>query len=107
VFQRTSTSVRALMQPFGIGFSLMHRVERALVAIRNEQEASAVLKALCSPRELRAIKKRWRAIQLLHAGTTQREAAKLVRTSIATVTRAARAVREHDHIVTLLIGRLR
>jgi Trp operon repressor len=63
-------------------------------AARNPRFLHAFLRDLLTPREYREFVKRWQIVKLLTRGTTQREIAKRLRVSIATVTRGSRVLLE-------------
>jgi TrpR family trp operon transcriptional repressor len=83
----------------------MSSLETAILAAETPSEIKAFLSALLTPEEVEEVGNRWAAMQLVSAGMTQRAVAKELGIAIATVSRAARAVRENGPIVRLLVKR--
>jgi TrpR family trp operon transcriptional repressor len=82
----------------------MKEIVDALVAVKSSRDASAFLRALWSPQEVLAIKHRLRAIQMLRSGVSHRQVRDRLGIGIATVTRAARVLREHPQIIDKVLG---
>lgn len=61
-----------------------------IASIRSPKEARQLLEDLLTPQELDQCSERWQLVQMLAAGTPQREIAKQLGVSIATVTRGSR-----------------
>lgn len=61
-----------------------------IASIATAKEARLLLEDLLTPQELDQLTERWQLVQLLAAGTPQREIAKKLGVSIATVTRGSR-----------------
>lgn len=62
--------------------------------VKNADELRLFLLDLMTEREIRDLAERWRIIEFLIEGKTQREVKSLVGTSISTVTRGAKALKE-------------
>ena len=63
---------------------------RALLAMGDVNEMSALLADLCTPAELEALADRWRVVPLLKAGRTYRDIHEATGVSITTIGRIAR-----------------
>jgi TrpR-related protein YerC/YecD len=67
----------------------------AFLSLRTADEMQRFLRDLCTPAEIREFEQRWEMCQLLHAGElSYREIAEKIGTSVTTVTRVARFLRE-------------
>lgn len=58
-------------------------------SVRNTDEAEMLLKDILTPQELEVIAERWKLIQALGSGMTQRDVAKKCGVSISKVTRGS------------------
>lgn len=58
-------------------------------SVRSTEEAEMLLKDILTPQELEVIAERWKLIQALGSGMTQREVAKKCGVSISKVTRGS------------------
>jgi TrpR family trp operon transcriptional repressor len=83
----------------------MVELEATLLSVRSVPELRALLRTVFTPTEIAKFRTRWKACQLAAAGATQRDISKKLRVGVATATRAAKALRENDHIVRLLLSR--
>jgi TrpR family transcriptional regulator, trp operon repressor len=81
------------------------RLETALARLRSSAEAGALLQVLLSPHEMATLHKRWAVFQMLLNGATQRSVRDEVGVSIATASRAARAVRPAKKLMQALVTR--
>ncbi len=67
----------------------------ALVALRSEDEARALLRDLCTPAEVRTLAERWQVARLLDEGQmTYREIHDLTGVSTTTIVRVARFLKD-------------
>lgn len=67
----------------------------ALLLLKNRNEAERFLKDLCTPQELNALKERWKVCTLLHrADLSYREINEKTGTSLATIVRVARCLKD-------------
>lgn len=64
-----------------------------LASIDSPQEAQTLLQDLLTPQEIDSLAERWQEVQLLAAGATQRDVAKILGISISKVTRGSRMLR--------------
>ncbi|MEJ2513958.1 MAG: YerC/YecD family TrpR-related protein [Gammaproteobacteria bacterium] len=63
---------------------------RALVQLRDPEEAVSFLRDLCTPAELEALADRWQVVRLLLDGLTYRDIQQRTGVSVTTVGRVAR-----------------
>lgn len=71
-----------------------------IMASMNATEINKFLSELLTESELSVLSKRWRILNMLSQGVTQREIAKELNVSLCKVTRGARILKEKDAIVT-------
>ena len=70
----------------------------ALLQLRNADEVARFLRDLCTPAEIEEFEQRWEICQLLHEKQlSYRDIAKKVKTSVTTVTRVARFLRDEPY----------
>ena len=70
----------------------------ALLQMKTAAEMESFLRDLCTPAEIREFEQRWEICQLLHAGElSYRDIAARVKTSVTTVTRVARFLRDEPY----------
>jgi TrpR-related protein YerC/YecD len=67
--------------------ALLHR---AVLALRDTEEAGRFLRDLCTPAELQALVDRWRVVGLLRQGLTYRQINEQTGISVTTIGRVAR-----------------
>ncbi len=79
----------------------MNSIERIsnIISNMNRAEVYNFLLELLTESELADLSKRWRILELLHQGVTQRDIAKELNVSLCKVTRGARIVKTKDAIV--------
>jgi TrpR family transcriptional regulator, trp operon repressor len=80
-------------------------LERALTVIRSRADAKQLLSVLLSPHEIESVNKRWLAFQMVIAGKPHRVISKKLHISIATVSRASRAVAASGSVVKRVVAR--
>lgn len=69
-----------------------------LVQLASREEASAFFKDLCTPQERAAMTERWQVCRLLARGDlSYREIHERIGTSLATITRVARFLKDEPH----------
>ncbi|MDR0942517.1 MAG: trp operon repressor [Holosporales bacterium] len=70
----------------------------AILMLKNADEAKRFFTDLCTPKELEALKERWKVCQLLNAGTlSYREISEKTGSSTTTVTRVARFLNDEPY----------
>jgi TrpR-related protein YerC/YecD len=62
---------------------------KAILSLKNVDEASRFFRDLLTPAEIEEFSKRWQVVKLLNEGLNYRNIAQQVKTSTATVTRVA------------------
>lgn len=70
-----------------------------LVSKMNEAEINKFLSEMLTESELSVLSKRWRILNMLYDGVTQREIAKELQVSLCKVTRGAKIMKGQDAIV--------
>ena len=71
---------------------------KALASLRNEKEIETFLQDLCTPGEIRAMKERWLVAQALYEGKlSYREIQTKIGSSLATITRVARFLKDEPY----------
>lgn len=78
---------------------------KALAVLQTDADRHQFLTALMSSSEIKNLRHRWHAMQLLLCGKTQREARDEAKVSIATVSRAARQIRIDGHFLRTVRSR--
>ena len=80
------------------GDALANDLFDALVSIKTRNEMARVMKDLCTPQEIKALSERWQVCQLLDAGDlSYRDISEKAGTSLATITRIARFLKDEPH----------
>ena len=67
--------------------------------IDTSEDVANFFKELLTESELETLSKRWRIINMLHEGVTQREIAKELQVSLCKVTRGAKILKDKDSIL--------
>lgn len=71
---------------------------KVLTKIKDEKEFEIFIRDLCTPNEIRAMQERWLVAQALHEGKlSYREIEEKVGSSLATITRVARFLKDEPH----------
>ena len=81
-------------------------LENVLASVQNKAEAKQMLASLFTPAEYDELARRWQIIKLLQEGWTHRDVSKLVKVSIATVSRGARELKYGNGILHKLYQRI-
>ena len=76
----------------------------ALAAINKGARMSRFLKELLTPDELRNVMLRWRLMQMLNAGHTQRAIARRLKISLCKITRGSRILKNRRSVTAGIIG---
>jgi len=70
----------------------------ALLLLKNRDEMTRFMKDLCTPQEILALAERWRVCRLLEEGNlSYREISAMTGSSLATITRVARFLKDEPH----------
>jgi len=76
----------------------MISLAKALCCLKDDKLAEAFLKDICTPQELKALKERWKIAQLLHHDNlSYREIQEKTGSSLTTIGRVARFLREENN----------
>ena len=78
----------------------IRELAKVIKNLKNEKEVYNLLLELFTEAELIDLSKRWRILQMLNDGITQREIAKELNVSLCKVTRGAKIVKNDKAIVT-------
>jgi len=71
---------------------------KAISQLRNEKEFNNFIRDLCTPNEIQALKERWEVVQALYEGKlSYREIEEQVGSSLATITRIARFLKDEPY----------
>ena len=66
--------------------------------LQNTEEVKRFLTDLCTPKEIKALKERWKVCKLLEQGDlSYRDINKITKASLTTIGRVARFLREEPH----------
>lgn len=80
------------------------RLAAAFASISDEQDIERFLGELLTPNELRTIVLRWRLLELLHGGETQRAIASHLRISLCKITKGSRILKSPDSVSRRFLG---
>lgn len=76
----------------------MSSLYKAIQSLKDESEIKRFMRDLCTPREIEEFESRWQIAQLLNEGQlSYREIAAKAKTSVTTVTRVARFLKDEPH----------
>lgn len=75
----------------------------ALVAVRGAGHMRRLLREMLTPDELRNVQLRWRLMQMLHEGQSQRAIARRLRISLCKITRGSRILKNTKSVAAGLI----
>jgi len=70
----------------------MEKLYKALVLLKNTEEAENFLTDLCTPSELEAMRDRWAVVSHIKAKIPYREIHEMTGVSVTTITRVARTI---------------
>lgn len=84
----------------------MPSLQEGILALQNEAEVEEFLSAILSTSEKEGVNNRWLAASMLNEGYTQRQVARSLKISVATVSRAAKLIRGKETFLSKLIGRV-
>jgi Trp operon repressor len=86
------------------GLKKPNSLQHSLAKLTSEEEVRRLWAIVLSPSERKHLDKRWRAFQMLLDGQTQRSVSEALSISVATVSRAARALRQDRNFLEKLTG---
>ena len=77
----------------------LKEISRLVKNIDTEAEITAFLRELLTESEIETLTKRWRILEMLKEGCTQREIAKELQVSLCKVTRGAKIIKDEKSIL--------
>lgn len=77
----------------------IQEISKLVKNLHTEAEIEAFFKELLTKSEIDTLSKRWRIINMLNEGVTQREIAKELQVSLCKVTRGAKILKDKDSIL--------
>ena len=80
----------------------MHNIKDLANTVKNlhsQVEAESFFKELLTESEIETLSKRWRILEMLRDGKTQREIAKELQVSLCKVTRGAKILKDKNSII--------
>ena len=77
----------------------LKQISKLVKSIDSEAEITAFLKELLTESEIETLTKRWRILEMLKEGCTQREIAKELQVSLCKVTRGAKIMKDKKSIL--------
>ena len=77
----------------------LHEISKLVKNLHTEVEIESLFKELLTNSEIETLSKRWRILDLLRKGKTQREIAKELQVSLCKVTRGARILKDENSIL--------
>lgn len=77
----------------------LKEISKLVKSISTEAEITAFLRELLTESEIETLTKRWRILEMLKAGCTQREIAKELQVSLCKVTRGAKIMKDKKSIL--------
>lgn len=83
--------------------TVFERVAEVLASIGSADEMSVFLKELLTPGEVRDITLRWRLLERLAEGMTQRKIAEELRISLCKITRGSRILKQKGAVTSRLL----
>ena len=77
----------------------IHEISKLVKNLHSEIEIENFFKELLTESEIDTLSKRWRILNMLNRGCTQREIAKDLQVSLCKVTRGAKILKDRDSIL--------
>lgn len=77
----------------------LHTISKLVKNLRTEKEVEIFFKQLLTDSEIETLSKRWRILEMLISGNTQREIAKELQVSLCKVTRGAKILKDKDSVL--------
>ena len=77
----------------------LKEISKLVKSIDTEAEITAFLRELLTESEIKTLTKRWRILEMLKEGCTQREIAKELQVSLCKVTRGAKIIKNEKSIL--------
>ena len=77
----------------------IQEISKLVKNLHTEVEIETFFKELLTESEIETLSKRWRILEMLNQGMTQREIAKELQVSLCKVTRGARILKDKDSVL--------
>lgn len=77
----------------------INQISKLVKKIDTEAEISIFLRELLTESEMETLSKRWRILEMLREGHTQREIAKSLKVSLCKVTRGAKIMKDKQSVL--------
>lgn len=77
----------------------IQKISKLVKNLHSEAEIESFFKELLTESEIETLSKRWRILDLLARGATQRDIAKELKVSLCKVTRGAKILKDKDSIL--------
>ena len=77
----------------------LQKISKLIKNLHSEAEIESFFKELLTESEIETLSKRWRILELLENGQTQRDIAKDLQVSLCKVTRGSRILKNNDSIL--------
>ena len=77
----------------------LQKISKLVKNLHSEAEIESFFKELLTESEIETLSKRWRILDLLAQGSTQRDIAKELKVSLCKVTRGAKILKDKDSIL--------
>ena len=87
-------------------FRVHQDLHRLFASVKHEREAELLLLDILTPRELSSLAERWRLVQALASGMTQRDINKKLKISISKITRGSHMLKHGSGGFKLFLLRL-
>lgn len=81
----------------------LQKISKLVKSLHSEVEIENFFKELLTESEIETLSKRWRILEMLHAGETQRNIAKELQVSLCKVTRGAKIFKDKDSVLAKYI----
>ena len=78
----------------------IQKISKLVKNLHSEAETTAFFKELLTESEIETLSKRWRILDLLAKGKTQREIAKELQVSLCKVTRGAKILKDKNSVLS-------
>lgn len=81
----------------------IQKISKLVKNLHTEAEVESFFKELLTKSEIETLSKRWRILEMLNQGYTQREIAKDLQVSLCKVTRGAKILKDKDSILAKIL----
>ena len=85
---------------------ILRELSKTIANLNNEEDVHCFLTELLTESEINVLSKRWRILNMLQKGATQREISKELGVSLCNVTRGAKILKDKNAIITKILGRI-